>query len=72
MILPNTNELTQCFESDEGEDEVMTEIERGRMKYNISCVPFFVIKPEEGRPYGLSGAQEKETFLEVFEEFTDG
>eukprot|EP01062_Namystynia_karyoxenos_P031709 TRINITY_DN23491_c0_g2_i1.p1 TRINITY_DN23491_c0_g2~~TRINITY_DN23491_c0_g2_i1.p1 ORF type:complete len:163 (+),score=53.03 TRINITY_DN23491_c0_g2_i1:273-761(+) len=38
----------------------------------VSGVPFFVIHPPEGkqgRPYGLSGAQDPETFKQVFEEF---
>lgn len=74
LNLQNENELREFLESDEGENEVKAEIEKGRRTYKISGVPFFVIEPERSgvKPYGLSGAQEKETFLEIFEEFSEG
>lgn len=51
---------------------VETELGTAR-KYQVSGVPFFVIHPPEekggARPYGLSGAQESSTFVQIFEEF---
>jgi len=68
----NGEELRKYLESDAGEDEVLREMERGRRKYGISGVPFFVISKEGhgGRPYGLSGAQTPRAFIQVFEELS--
>jgi predicted DsbA family dithiol-disulfide isomerase len=72
LNLPIEAELRAYLESGEGEKEVREEMQRGRRKYQISGVPFFVIESgnENSRstPYGLSGAQRKEAFLEVFKE----
>jgi len=41
-------------------------------QYKVSGVPYFVIHPPEGvpaKPVGLSGAQESETFVEIFDDF---
>ena len=43
-------------------------------KYRVSGVPFFVIHPPEGvpaKPVGLSGAQEADTFVEIFDDFVN-
>lgn len=63
-------QLTQYLQNNQGALEVTREIQRGRQRYQISGVPFFVIgnnQPNQ-RPYGFSGAQPPEAFLEIFEE----
>ena len=69
----NANELRQYLESDEGEDEVIAEVDKGKRTYKISGVPFFLIEAAaaDARPYSLSGAQNKETFLELFQELDE-
>ncbi len=73
LNLPDANEVRQYLQSDEGEYEVKAEIDSGRRKYRISGVPFFVIEAEggSGQPYGMSGAQNKETFLDIFQELDE-
>lgn len=68
-----SDELRRYLENNEGADAVKEEIRRGRRMYKISGVPFFVVGAEgNGKPpYGFSGAQASETFLEVFEELTE-
>lgn len=48
---------------EEGGDQVDEEALQARRKYRVSGVPFFII---QGR-FGIEGADEPETFLEVFE-----
>lgn len=69
--LPRTE--LQDYLAGEGEGEVQREINAGRRKFKISGVPFFVIEKEGGDepPYGLSGAQNKDTFLSVFKELSE-
>jgi len=66
-------DLRQYLDSKENEAEVEAEIERGRRMYRISGVPFFVIQKEGGDepPYGLSGAQKSETFLNIFDDLLE-
>uniref|UniRef100_A0A7S2A6A0 DSBA-like thioredoxin domain-containing protein n=1 Tax=Trieres chinensis TaxID=1514140 RepID=A0A7S2A6A0_TRICV len=66
------DELRQYLENDDGAQEVKAEISRGRRKYNISGVPYFIIGKErsEELPYGMSGAQSPRTFLKYFEELS--
>ncbi len=73
LNLPNEDELREYLESDEDEDTVKAEIEKGKRTYRISGVPFFVIQSEgsEGRPYGLSGAQSEDTFVDIFQELEE-
>ena len=60
--------LTENF----GKDQVQRDIGLGRQRYNISGVPFFVVGTESTkRPYGFSGAQKSETFLDLFQELAD-
>lgn len=60
-----------------GAPDVMREISKGRRRYNISGVPFFVVgaEGEDGgyvdRPYGFSGAQDSNTFVDMFEELAE-
>uniref|UniRef100_A0A6V2GUZ4 DSBA-like thioredoxin domain-containing protein n=1 Tax=Ditylum brightwellii TaxID=49249 RepID=A0A6V2GUZ4_9STRA len=64
-------ELKMYLEQDYGAEEVKREIERGRRRYDISGVPFFIVEREGGgggRPYGFSGAQSSSTFCRIFEE----
>jgi len=74
LSLPNEHELREYLESAEGEDEVRSDIRQGKRMYQISGVPFFVIGAEGGSasPFGISGAQKKETFLEIFDEIAEG
>ena len=65
-------DLKVFLAKDNAAEEVHHDISVGRQRYKISGVPFFVIgtNPSESgsRPYGFSGAQREETFLEIFEE----
>jgi predicted DsbA family dithiol-disulfide isomerase len=67
------DDLRLHLENNVGAKDVVRDIQRGRKKYNIQGVPFFVIgavdgEEELGRPYGFSGAQDSSTFMEIFEE----
>jgi len=61
-------ELRLFLEQDKAAAQVKQEISEGRKKFKISGVPYFVIGKEGQKPYGFSGAQPPETFLEIFEE----
>lgn len=65
--------MRQYLERDEGAKEVHDQIAHGVGKYGIRGVPYFVIqrKGTSQKPYGVSGAQLPETFVEVFEEFNE-
>lgn len=75
----NIDELRGYLERDEGHTEVQQEISFGRRKYGIKGVPHFIISAEDDtsgrssqqRPYGFSGAQAPETFVEIFEELSE-
>lgn len=62
--------LRNFLEEDLGVQDLINEINRGRSSYRITGVPFFVVSREiDGMgPYGLSGAQSYENFLEIFKE----
>jgi len=63
------NELRPFLDRDEGAGEVQKEIEDGRKSYRIESVPFFIIGGDAvDKPYGMSGAQDSNTFLEIFAE----
>ena len=71
----NADELRRYLTKDEGKAQVQRDIAFGREKYGISGVPYFIVSAEDGtpnltkrRPYGFSGAQSSETFVELFEE----
>ena len=66
------DELHTYLESGEGVSAVKDEIKKGQQNYQISGVPFFIIQKDGGDdpPYGLSGAQSHEKFLELFEELS--
>ncbi|KAL3929409.1 MAG: hypothetical protein SGBAC_012223 [Bacillariaceae sp.] len=67
------SELQEYLAKEQGKAAMEEEIRTGRQRYSIKGVPFFVVgKDDRGksRPYGLSGAQAKETFLELFEELS--
>lgn len=70
------DELKSYLESKEGESDVRREISKGKRQYQISGVPFFIIEKEgsggdDNPPYGLSGAQKSQTFVNVFENLCD-
>jgi len=69
----NLQELQAYLEHNQGAQTVRQEIDNGRRKYRISGVPFFVVGAEGSKkpPYGFSGAQAKDTFLEVFNEVAE-
>lgn len=65
-------QLRAFLEKDEGAPHVRSEIQKGRRRYDISGVPFFLIEnqssnSQQRRPYGLSGAQPTAAFLNVFD-----
>ncbi len=72
LDLPES-ELQSYLESGEGVSEVKKEIKKGQREYKISGVPFFVISKDGSNdpPYGLSGAQKSQTFVNVFEDLSD-
>jgi len=72
-LVEEEEELRLYLEENRGAAEVMEEINRGRRRYDISGVPFFIMEKEgsERRPYGLSGAQDPSTFLNLLEELYD-
>ena len=60
--------LRRYLTEDQGKARVESEIRSGRSQYGIRSVPFFVVRGNLlPRPYRFSGAQSKETFLEIFE-----
>ena len=65
----SAEEVRDCLEFDRLGDEIKSDINAGRRKYDISGVPFFIIGAEgrKGLPYAMSGAQSPGTFLETFE-----
>ena len=73
LQLPKTNELRKYLNSRENEQEVKDEMKLYSRQYNITGVPLFVIEAEssDDTPYGLSGAQPKEAFLQIFQEFLE-
>lgn len=73
----NLDDLRRYLTEDEGKIEVQKEIAIGRKRYGITGVPYFIVSADEGggnqrqRPYGFSGAQSPETFVELFEELSE-
>lgn len=65
----NEEDLQKYLSQDQGADEVKKDINSGRRKYGISGVPYFIVgdSKESNKPYGFSGAQEPDTFVELFE-----
>jgi len=72
-------DLTSFLSSQDGIAQVQKEIQHGKRQYQISSVPFFIIEPAKAskedsqlrRPYGISGAQQTQTFLNIFEELSN-
>ncbi len=79
LHLTDEADLRTYLEQDQGLAKVQQEMNDGVRTYRISGVPFFVIqrvKDESSqqttkRPYGISGAQDPATFLEIFEELVE-
>ena len=66
------DDLRLYLEQDQGANAVQSEIREAQRKYRVSAVPFFVIGKQDGeRPYGFSGAQPPEAFLEIFNELSE-
>mmetsp|Transcript_16083 Transcript_16083/g.44275 ORF Transcript_16083/g.44275 Transcript_16083/m.44275 type:complete len:205 (+) Transcript_16083:174-788(+) len=74
----DTNTLRQYLQQDQAASRVKREIAQAQQQYRISGVPFFIIgyqnpeQQEQSTPYGFSGAQSPETFLEIFRELSEG
>ena len=75
-------ELESFLRNNDGGQYVQSEIEKGRMTYDISGVPYFIVESVDGeetnsgvsrrrKPYALSGAQPSSVFLEVFQRICD-
>lgn len=64
-------DLKRYLTNDEGRAQVEQDIALGRRRYGISGVPHFIVSAERKRPYGFSGAQSPETFVELFEELAE-
>jgi len=67
----DAEDLKSHLQLDRGSESVKKEISLGRQRYKISGVPYFVIGTEGTRPYGFSGAQNWETFYELFQELSE-
>jgi len=67
------SELTDYISKDEGAQIVKRDFQRGKQSYQISGVPFFIVRNpnSEDPPYGISGAQSSRKFLEIFDELSD-
>jgi predicted DsbA family dithiol-disulfide isomerase len=76
------DDLRKYLTEDEGKAQLEQEISHGRRKYRVSSVPYFLISADEDatddkknrprqRPYGLSGAQSSDTFVELFKEIAE-
>ena len=67
------DDLKTYLTNDWGKAQVEQDIAVGRRKYGISGVPFFIVSgvDKSQRPYGFSGAQASETFVELFEELAE-
>jgi len=68
-------DLKQYLSNDMGKKEVKEEIAIGGQRYGISGVPFFIVGRNQNnngpRPQVLSGAQNSETFLQLFQELCE-
>lgn len=69
--LPRT-ELSDYLVKDEGAQTVQRDIQRCKQNYQISSVPFFIVRNPKSKdpPYGFSGAQSTRKFVEIFEELS--
>jgi len=68
------DDLSEYLTENHGAREVKAEIKTGKNQYGITGVPFFIVgstASPSSRPYGFSGAQSPEMFLEVFEELAE-
>ncbi|PAV18071.1 thioredoxin [Pyrrhoderma noxium] len=63
-LFPTSDDAKIWLESDEKKEEVQTAIQRAQMM-GVSGVPFFILNNK----YAISGAEESELFVEVFERF---
>jgi predicted DsbA family dithiol-disulfide isomerase len=84
--LPDSSvgDLRQYLTENCGKADVEADIALGRQRYSIKSVPYFIVSSDESggesgadrpnrshrRPYGLSGAQSSDTFVDLFEELT--
>lgn len=66
--LGNHDTIQAFLKSEVKKEEVVRTVEQKRREFRVSGVPHFVIGKEGARPYSISGAQEADTLLEVFEE----
>lgn len=69
--LLDLDDLRDYLANNRGASQVQDEIRSGRRAYGIKSVPFFVVCVDGKTPYGFSGAQSKDVFLQVFDELTD-
>lgn len=68
------DEVKEYLEQDSGAATVQREIQRCKQSYQVSGVPFFVIRKggnSQDPPYGLSGAQSSSKFTRIFEELSE-
>ena len=66
------SETIQAFlKSEVKKAEVVRIVEQKRREFRVSGVPHFVIGKEGARAYSVSGAQEADTLMEIFEELAE-
>jgi predicted DsbA family dithiol-disulfide isomerase len=74
----NSDDLGEFLDGNKGVKEVQQEIRSGRDRFGITGVPFFIVGKDgdelsssKEKPYAFSGAQQSETFVELFRELSE-
>jgi predicted DsbA family dithiol-disulfide isomerase len=74
----NSDNLREFLDDNKGAKEVQQEIRSGRERFGIKGVPFFIVgrdndelSSSKDKPYAFSGAQQSETFVELFRELSE-
>jgi predicted DsbA family dithiol-disulfide isomerase len=74
----NSDDLREFLDDNKGVKEVQQEIRSGRDRFGIKGVPFFIVGKDgdessssKEKPYAFSGAQQSETFVELFRELSE-
>lgn len=70
----DAEELRKYLALNEGKQDVDQEISMGTRKYGIRGVPHFIVSAggdSRARPYSFSGAQNADTFVDIFEELAE-
>lgn len=69
--LGDADTILAFLKSEVNKAEVVRTVEQKRREFRVSGVPHFVIGKEGARAYSVSGAQEADTLMEIFEELAE-